>query len=109
MSRYDTSSSVPPSQSAVPSQVWNLKMKYEDEILECSKKYWIPGDTRGFFAKLVCVASKLVFFTSRAFRRMFVSKIGAVSLALIGGIVRSTLIWTKDRTFYVSALKACTI
>jgi len=40
------------------------------------------GDTRGFFAKLVCVASKLVFFTSRAFRRMFVSKIGAVSLAV---------------------------
>ena len=76
----------------MPSQVWNLKMKYEDEILECLKKYWIPGDTRGFFAQLMCVTSKLVFFTFRAFRRMFVSKIGAVSLALIGRIVRSTFI-----------------
>ena len=94
-SRYDTSSSVPPSQSAVPSQVWNLKMKYEDEILGGSNKYWIPGDTRGFFAQLMCVTSKLVFFTFRAFRRMLVSKIGAVSHALIGKLIKSTLIQAK--------------
>ena len=79
----------------MPSQVWNLKMKYEDEILECSKKYRIPGDTHGFFAQLMCVTSKLVFFTFRAFRRMFVSKIVAVSLALIGRFVRSTFILAK--------------
>merc|ERR1719370_1371322 len=40
------------------------------------------GDTRGFFAQLMCVTSKLVFFTFKAFRRMLVSKIGAVSHAV---------------------------
>ena len=79
----------------MPSQVWNLKMKFVDEILGGSNKYWIPGDTRGFFAQLMCVTSKLVFFTFRAFRRMLVSKIGAVSHALIGRLVKSTLIQAK--------------